>query len=75
MPIRARVSHGRLIIDEPVDLPEGTVLDLVVDDEGDELDDAERAALHEQLSASAAEVKAGQTKPVSELLTELRRPR
>ena len=43
--IRARVRSGRLVLDEPTDLPEGTVLDLVVDDEGDDMDDAERAAL------------------------------
>ena len=33
--IRARVRNGRLIVDEPTDLPEGTELDLVIDDAGD----------------------------------------
>ena len=46
MSIRARVSHRRLVVDEPVDLPEGTVLDIVIDDEEDGLDDEERLALH-----------------------------
>jgi hypothetical protein len=32
--VRATVRNGRLIVDQPTDLPEGTVLDLVVDDEG-----------------------------------------
>lgn len=26
--VRARVRHGRLVVDEPVDLPEGTVIEL-----------------------------------------------
>ena len=71
MSIRARISHGRVIVDEPVDLPEGTVLDLVVDDEGDDLDEAERAALHAALQRSYAEALAGKTRPIAELLAEL----
>ena len=71
MPIRARVSQGRVIVDEPVDLPEGTVLDLVLDDEGDDLDEAERAALHAALQQSYAEALAGQTRPVADLIAEL----
>jgi len=30
--IRARVRNGRLTVDEPTELPEGLVLDLVIDD-------------------------------------------
>ncbi|MDP2343433.1 MAG: hypothetical protein Q8O67_20915 [Deltaproteobacteria bacterium] len=71
MPIRARVSQGRVIVDEPVDLPEGTVLDLVIDDEGDDLDDAERAALHAALQRSYEEALAGKTRPVGDLIAEL----
>ena len=71
MPIRARVSQGRVIVDEPVDLPEGTVLDLVLDDEGDDLDEAERAALHAALQRSYAEALAGKTRPVADLIAEL----
>ncbi len=43
--LRARVQNGRLVVDEPTALPEGTVLDLVVDDEGDDLDAAEGSRL------------------------------
>jgi hypothetical protein len=32
--LRARVENGRLVLDEPTTLPNGTVLDLVLDDEG-----------------------------------------
>ena len=37
MVLRAHVKDGYLRVDEPTTLPEGTVLDLVVDDEGDDL--------------------------------------
>ena len=50
--LRARVEKGRLVLDEPTTLPEGTLVDLVADDEGDDLTDDERCALHETLSAS-----------------------
>ncbi|MEM7308029.1 MAG: hypothetical protein AAF682_15225 [Planctomycetota bacterium] len=44
-PLRARVLNGRLVIDEPTSLPEGTVLDLVIDDEADDLGPEDREAL------------------------------
>jgi hypothetical protein len=69
---RALVKNGRLTLDEPTTLPEGTVLDLVVDDEGDDLDDEERAALHAHLAAAWESVRQGNTRPVAEVLTELR---
>ena len=43
--LRARVEKGRLILHEPTTLPEGTVVDLVADDEGDDLTADERQAL------------------------------
>jgi hypothetical protein len=36
------VENGRLHLDEPTELPEGTELELVVDDDGDDLTDQER---------------------------------
>lgn len=71
-PIRARVKNGRLILDEPTDLPEGTVLDLVLDDEGDDLTPGERKALHVELRRSAGEAKKGRTKSGAKVLAELR---
>ena len=70
--IRARVEKGRLVIDEPTDLPEGTVLDLVADDEGDDLTDAERAALHAAIERSAADAEAGNSRPAEDVLRDLR---
>ena len=48
--MKARVEGGRLHLDEPCSLPEGTVLDLVLDDEGDDMDAGERQALHDAIS-------------------------
>ena len=36
--MKARVDGGRLRLDEPCSLPAGTVLDLVLDDDGDDMD-------------------------------------
>jgi hypothetical protein len=70
--LRAQVKNGRLILDEPTTLPEGTVLDLVFDDEGDDLTAEDREALHEALSRSFESLRRGDTRPVSEIIDELR---
>jgi hypothetical protein len=59
MTIKARVHAGRLIVDEPTDLPEGTELRLLPLDPGDWLDDADCAALHEALRECGVDVAAG----------------
>ena len=71
-PLRARVEKGRLVLDEPTTLREGTVIELVADDEGDDLTEEERQALHEALSASWESAEAGRLRPASEILDELR---
>lgn len=74
-PLRARVKKGRLVLDEPTTLPEGTVIDLVIDDDGDDLTDDERRALHDALSASSRSAEAGHLRPATRILDELRRRR
>ena len=71
-PLRARVEKGRLVLEEPTTLPEGMVLDLVADHEGDDLTDDERRALREALSASWKSAEAGRLRPASAILDELR---
>jgi hypothetical protein len=73
--LRARVQRGRLVLDEPTSLPEGTVVDLVADDEGDDLTDEERRALHDALSKSWNSAEAGRLRPASAIVDELRRRR
>ena len=63
-------------MDEPCDLPEGTVVDLVIDDAGDDLDDEERAALHESLDAGWESLKRGEPGiPAEVVIAKLRSKR
>ncbi len=72
MTIKARVHAGRLVVDEPTDLPDGTELELLPLDPGDWLDEAGRAALHKALRESDADVAAGRLVDADEILKELR---
>jgi len=72
MTIKARVRGGRLLVDEPTDLPEGTEVELLPLDPGDWLDEADRAALHDALRQSDADVAAGKLVDAAEILKELR---
>lgn len=69
------LTDGRLVVDELVDLPEGTVLEPVPDDEDDELEDDERRALHTRLAGSAEQAAAGDARSLTEVLSELRTAR
>ena len=71
--LKAIVRKGRLVVNEPTKLPEGTVLELTIADPGDNLDKRERAALHQALRRSWKQAKAKQTRPASELLKKLRK--
>lgn len=75
--LKAHVKAGRLVLDEPTDLPEGEEVALVPLDEvlvsgGDYLDDEERERLHESLRESIRQMAAGQTMDASTALAELR---
>ena len=73
-PLKTHVHNGRLVLDEPTDLPEGEVVylqpvDAVLDDE---FDDEERAQLRGALDEGIEQMKAGQTIDVAEAMAELR---
>jgi hypothetical protein len=72
--VKARVKNGRLVLDEPTDLPEGTEVTLSItdDDDADELTDEERAELRAELQASVADMKAGKGIDANVVLAELR---
>jgi len=76
-PLKAQVRHGRLVLDEPTDLPEGQVIELVPVEEifaggVDDLDDEERERLHESLRESVQQIKDGETIDAVVAMTELR---
>lgn len=74
--IKAHVKNGRIVVDEPTDLPDGEVIELVPLAEvlargGDYLDDEERERLHQSLRESIAQMKAGQSIDEDAALAEL----
>lgn len=74
MTLKARVKGGRLVVDEPTDLPEGTEVELLPLDPGDWLDETDRARLHDALRESQGDVEAGRLVSAEDVLRELRRP-
>ncbi|MFO7562995.1 MAG: hypothetical protein R6X02_10165 [Enhygromyxa sp.] len=75
MGIRATVRNGRLVVDQETQLPEGTVLELVIDDDGDELDEREREALDAAISISLDQAARGEVNPAEKILARLRERR
>jgi type II secretory pathway component PulL len=76
-PLKAHVRKGRLVLDEPTDLPEGEVVELIPLDEvlstdGDDLDDEERAALHRSIDESIEDEQASNVEDLSKIIAELR---
>jgi hypothetical protein len=56
--VKARVENGRILVDEPTDLPDGEIYLVPVVD-GDDLDEEERAALHQALDEALDDADAG----------------
>jgi len=72
MHIKGRVEDGRIRVDEPSDLPEGTEVTLYVADVDDGLGDAEREELHRLLQESEEDVKAGRLVDAADVLKRIR---
>jgi len=75
--LKAHVHNGRLLLDEPTDLPEGEVVELVpldgvLDGGGDYLDDEEREQLHRSIERGLEDAKAGRTVDARDVIEELR---
>jgi hypothetical protein len=56
--LKAHVKGGRLLLDEPTDLPDGAEVELTLVE--DEFDPEERARLDAALELSMAQARAGQ---------------
>jgi hypothetical protein len=72
MTLKARVKAGRLVVDEPTDLPDGIEIELLPLDPWDWLDESQRAALHQALRDSDEDVTAGRLVDAEAVLRELR---
>jgi hypothetical protein len=71
--LRGHIENGRIVVDEGVDLPEGTEVRLTLVDDADELDDEDRARLHVALEQAQDEIDRGEGIPAEEVLAELRK--
>ena len=72
-PLRAHVKNGRLVLDEPTDLPEGEVIELVrADAAADDRDEDDGDALDESLRVSIEQMNNGQLIDGDEALAKLR---
>ena len=69
--LKAHVGGGRLVLEEPTNLPEGAEVRVALVD-GDDLDDSERAELHAAILAAEQELDAGQALSEEELWARLR---
>lgn len=68
--LKAHVRAGRLVLDEPTELPEGTEVVLTVV-EDDEFSPEERARLHEALDAGIAAGRSGDHTDADDFIREL----
>lgn len=69
--VKAHVRSGRIIVDEPTDLPEGAELDLVVVG-NDDLDEEDELALLASLDRALDDEDADRAVNVNEFLEEVR---
>ena len=72
MTMRARVTNGRLVLNEPTGLPEGTEVELLAVDDVDQLDPADRAKLFGFLTSSVRSHVPGTGIPAEVVLAGLR---
>ena len=68
--LKVQVKNGRLVLDEPTDLPDGAEVDVVVLD--DELSPDERQALHASLDRALEDSEAGRAMDAAEYLRQYR---
>lgn len=71
--LRGHIENGRIVVDESVDLPEGTEVKLTLVDDADDLDPEDRARLHAALDQAQAEIDRGEGIPAREVIAELRK--
>jgi hypothetical protein len=72
-PLKAHVKNGRLVLDEPTDLPDGTEVELVLVDA--EFDPGERARLIQAIEDGESDIERGDHVDGLELIARLRAKR
>jgi hypothetical protein len=70
--VRAHVEGGRLVVDDPTDLPEGTKVDLAVMGDDDDLSPEERAEMLASIDRGLEQAARGEGSPAEDVLRRLR---
>jgi hypothetical protein len=68
--LKVQVKNGRLVLDEPTDLPDGAEIEVIVFN--DELSIEERAELHASLDRALDDSEAGRGMDAAEYLRQYR---
>ena len=71
--LHARVQNGRVVVDEPTDLPDGAKVDLLLLDAAAEMGEEERTALEASIGRGLAQADRGELHSIDEVLARLRR--
>jgi hypothetical protein len=71
--LRARVQNGRVLVDEPTDLPDGAKVELLLLDAAIDMGEDENAALEASIHRGLDEADRGALQTVDEVLARLRR--
>jgi len=69
--LRGHVESGRIVVDEPIDLPDGTEVEIAVADE-DDMTPEERAELDASIDRGMEQAARGEGISAEEMLRRLR---
>lgn len=71
--LKAHVKNGQIVLDEPVELPEGAEADVLVHvaDPHDQMDEQERAELLQAIDEGLADVDAGEVYELKQVIASL----
>jgi len=69
--LRGHVESGRIVLDEPMDLPDGTEVEIAVADD-DEMTPEERAEIEASIDVGLEQAARGELMPADEVLRRLR---
>lgn len=69
--LKAHVENGRIVVDDPVDLPEGTKLEVYVGEPDDDMSEQERAELLRSIDDGLEDVDAGDVREFKEVVSSL----
>lgn len=74
MSLKVRVQGGRLVLDEPTSMPDGTEVDVAMQGD-DDLDAEQRAALHRALDESLEQEARGEVRDLRQVVSAIRAQR